>query len=247
MLLKNKTVVITGCNRGIGKSILETFSENQANIFACVRKVDILFQKNIEYLAKKYKISIFPIEIDFSDIHSIDEGVKKISSQNITIDILINNAGVIENSIFQMTSMNKLKTIFEVNYFNQTKFTQLILKSIIKNKKGSIVYISSSSALDNNYGRNAYSASKAAIISQAQTLSREVGKNQIRVNSIAPGLTDTDMMKKNTPEAALKQVVSNLSLARIAKPEEIANVALFLASDLSTYLTGQTIRVDGGM
>ena len=101
--------------------------------------------------------------------------------------------------------------------------------------------------MDNNYGRNVYSSSKSAILSQSQTLSREVGRFNIRVNSIAPGLTNTDMMSKNTPENTKEKVISELSLNRVASPEEIANVALFLASDLSSYITGQTIRVDGGM
>ena len=126
-------------------------------------------------------------------------------------------------------------------------FTQLILKSLIKNKKGSVVYISSTSALDGNIGRNAYSSSKAAIISQAKTLSRELGKLQIRVNVIAPGLTKTDMSEKNSPDSVFKEVISNSSLKRVGETEDVANTALFLASDLSSYITGQTIRVDGGM
>ncbi len=247
MLLKEKTAVITGCNRGIGKSILEIFAKNQSNIFGCVRKIDDDFKKLVEELQKKYNVNITPVEIDLSNVESIDSGVKKIQKNGIPIDILVNNAGIIENSIFQMTSIKNLKSIFEINFFNQTKFTQLILKQIIKNKKGSIIYISSSSGLDNNYGRNAYSSSKAAVISQAQTLSREIGIKQIRVNTIAPGLTDTDMMNENTPTEILEKVVKQLSLGRVANPYEIANVALFLASDLSSYLTGQTIRVDGGM
>ena len=247
MLLKEKTAVISGCNRGIGKSILEIFAKNQSNIFGCVRKIDDDFKKLVEELQKKYNVNITPVEIDLSNVESIDSGVKKIQKNGIPIDILVNNAGIIENSIFQMTSIKNLKSIFEINFFNQTKFTQLILKQIIKNKKGSIIYISSSSGLDNNYGRNAYSSSKAAVISQAQTLSREIGIKQIRVNTIAPGLTDTDMMNENTPTEILEKVVKQLSLGRVANPYEIANVALFLASDLSSYLTGQTIRVDGGM
>jgi 3-oxoacyl-[acyl-carrier protein] reductase len=146
-----------------------------------------------------------------------------------------------------MTSSNSLKKIFDINYFSLTEFTQIILKGIIKNKKGSIVYVSSTSGIDNNIGRNAYSSTKAAVISQAHTLSRELGRLNIRVNSIAPGLTDTDMMRKNTPENILKEVVSNLSLKRKGTTLEIANTALFLASDLSSYITGQVIRVDGGM
>jgi 3-oxoacyl-[acyl-carrier protein] reductase len=118
---------------------------------------------------------------------------------------------------------------------------------MIKKKSGSILYISSSSALDGNEGRSAYSSAKAAIIAQAKALSREVGMYNIRVNAIAPGLTDTDMMKENTPKEIVKEVASRTSLRRIANPQEIANAALFLSSDLSSYITGQVIRVDGGM
>ena len=118
---------------------------------------------------------------------------------------------------------------------------------MIKKKNGSIVYISSSSAIDSNVGRGAYSASKAALISQSNTLSRELGSSNIRVNTIAPGLTNTDMMRDNTSAEIIKEVTSNLSLKRAAEPNEIANLALFLASDLSSYITGQVIRADGGM
>lgn len=247
MLLKNKVAVVTGCNRGIGKKIIEVFSSNGANIFACVRKIDDNFQDYIARLSEKNQNIITPIEIDFEFSESVKLGAKTILEKKIPIDILINNAGIIDNSLFQMTSSNSLKKIFDINYFSLTEFTQIILKGIIKNKKGSIVYISSTSGIDNNIGRNAYSSTKAAIISQAHTLSRELGRLNIRVNSIAPGLTDTDMMRKNTPENILKEVVNNLSLKRKGTTLEIANTALFLASDLSSYITGQVIRVDGGM
>ena len=146
-----------------------------------------------------------------------------------------------------MTSMKILKEIFQVNFFSQTIFTQYIIKLMMKKKMGSIIYISSSSAIDSNIGRSAYSASKAALISQSNTLSKELGTFNIRVNTIAPGLTDTDMMKENTPPDLLKEVISNTSLKRLGEPNEIANVILFLASDLSSFVTGQVIRVDGGM
>ena len=107
--------------------------------------------------------------------------------------------------------------------------------------------MSSSSALDGNEGRSAYSAAKAAIIGQAKVLSREVGVHNVRVNAIAPGLTDTDMMRKNTSKEIVEEVASKTSLRRVGKPEEIANVALMLSSELSSFITGQVIRVDGGM
>ena len=247
MLLKDKTAVITGSNRGIGLKILETFSNNGANIVACSRNINEDFLNQIQKIKKKFNNNITPIKLDLENEESVKEAFNKINSLNLEIDVLINNAGTIHTALFQMTSSKKLKEIFQVNFFSQTIFTQYILKSMMRRKKGSIVYISSSSAIDSNIGRSAYSASKAALISQAKTLSKELGPLNIRVNTIAPGLTNTDMMKDNTPAELIKEVTSNLSLKRIGEPNEIANLALFLASDLSSYITGQVIRIDGGM
>ena len=247
MLLKNKTAVVTGCNRGIGKKILEVFSAHGATVFACVRNIDKEFKSNIDEIEQNAKNKIIPIQFDLSNESQIKEATNSILSSNKSIDILVNNAAMIHTAIFQMTSIKKLKEVFEINFFSQTNFTQYILKSMIKNRKGSILYISSSSALDGNEGRSAYSSAKAALITQSKVLSRELGVHNIRVNTIAPGLTDTDMMKKNTTQETIKDVLSRVSLRRIANPEEIANTALFLSSDLSSYITGQVIRVDGGM
>ena len=247
MLLKNKTAVVTGCNRGIGKKILEVFSANGATVFACVRRKDDQFQNYIEVLKKKFNNEIIPIEFDLGDENQVKESANNILLQKRPIDILVNNAATIHTAIFQMTSIKKVREIFEIDFFSQTIFTQYIIKSMIKKKGGSILYISSSSALDGNEGRSAYSSAKAAIIAQAKVLSRELGIYNIRVNALAPGLTDTDMMKDNTPEETINEINSKTSLKRVAKPEEIANAALLLSSDLSSYITGQTIRVDGGM
>ena len=247
MLLKNKTAVVTGCNRGIGKKILEVFSANGARVFACVRNIDEEFKSFLNELKQKFNNKIIPIQFDLNDEKKIKEAANSILTSNKSIDILVNNAATIHTSIFQMTPVKKLKELFEVNFFSQTIFTQYILKSMIKNKRGSIVYISSSSALDGNEGRSAYSSAKAAMIAQAKVLSRELGVHNIRVNSIAPGLTNTDMMKKNHQEEIVNEIVSRISLRRVANPEEIANVVLLLSSDLTSYITGQVIRVDGGM
>ena len=247
MLLQNKTAVVTGCNRGIGKKILEVFSANGATVFACVRNISEEFKSSIKEIEKNTKNKIIPIQFDLSNENQIKEAANSILSSNKSIDILINNAAMIHTAIFQMTSIKKLKEVFEIDFFSQTNFTQYILKSMIKNKKGSILYISSSSALDGNEGRSAYSSAKSALIALSKVLSRELGVHNIRVNTIAPGLTDTDMMKKNTTQETIKDVLSRVSLRRIASTEEIANTALFLSSDLSSYITGQVIRVDGGM
>jgi len=247
MLLKDKTAVVTGCNKGIGKKILEVFSENRATVFACVRNIDEEFKSFSNELTKKFNNQIIPIQFDLNSESKIKEAANSILTSNKNIDILVNNAATIHTALFQMTSIKKLKEVFEINFFSQTIFTQYILKSMIKNKKGSIVYISSSSALDGNEGRSAYSSSKAAIIAQAKVLSRELGAYNIRVNSIAPGLTNTDMMKENHQKRIVDDVVSRTSLRRVADPKEIANVVLLLSSELTSYITGQNIRVDGGM
>ena len=247
MLLKNKTAVVTGCNKGIGKKILEVFSANGATVFACVRNISKEFKSNINEIEQNTKNKIIPIQFDLSNESQIKEAANSILSSDKSIDILVNNAAMIHTAIFQMTSIKKLKEVFEIDFFSQTNFTQYILKSMVKNKKGSILYISSSSALDGNEGRSAYSSAKSAIITQSKVLSRELGVHNIRVNTIAPGLTDTDMMKENTTQEIIKDVISRVSLRRIAGTEEIANTALFLSADLSSYITGQVIRVDGGM
>jgi len=247
MLLDNKTVVLTGSNRGIGKKILEVFSLNGAKVFACVRENNDSFKSYVDQLEKKTKNQIIIIKLDLSNEEEIKNAANEIILSKVPIDILINNAGIIHNSIFQMTSIKKFKEIFDINFFTQVLFTQYILKSMVKNKKGSIVNISSTSGIDSNAGRSAYSASKAALISQSKALSRELGIHNIRVNTIAPGLTDTDMMKDNTAKNVIENVLENVSLKRLADPEEIANAVLLLSSDLSSYITGQTIRVDGGM
>ena len=247
MLLQNKTAVVTGCNRGIGKEVLETFSSHKATIFACTRNINSEFTNLINQLKKKFNNEIIPVKFDLNNEDQIKDAANLILQSGKKIDILVNNAAIIHSSLFQMTPIKKLKEIFETNFFSQTLFTQYILKSMIKKKGGSIIGISSSSALDGNEGRSAYSSTKAAMIAQAKTLSREFGVHNIRVNIIAPGLVDTDMMKNNTPENILKDLIPRISLKRIGIPNEIASVVLFLASDLSSYMTGQVIRVDGGM
>ena len=247
MLLKSKAAVVTGCNKGIGKKILEVFSANGATVFACVRNIDEEFKSFLNELKQKFNNQIIPIQFDLIDENKIKVAANDILASNKPIDILVNNAATIHTALFQMTSIKKLKEMFEINFFSQTIFTQYILKSMIKNKKGSIVYISSSSALDGNEGRSAYSSTKAAIITQAKVLSRELGVHNIRVNSIAPGLTDTDMMKENHKKEIVNEIISRTSLRRIADPKEIANIVLLLSSDLTSYITGQNIRVDGGM
>ncbi len=244
--LKNKNVVITGCNRGIGKATLEEFSKNGANTFACVRNTSAEFKKYVNDLKKKYKVEIKVIKIDLLDNSSISSCVNEIYKTSKNIDILINNAGTLFNALFQMTSEKKLKEIFQVNYFSQIYLTQIISRGMAKNKNGNIIFVSSTSGIAGDAGRFAYSSTKASIINTVRTLSKELSNYNIRVNAVSPGLTKTDLMTSNTKKDIINSEVQKISLKRVANTNEIANVILFLASDRSSYINGQNIIADGG-
>ena len=247
MLLKHKTSIITGCNRGIGLHILETFAQNGANVFACYRKKSDQIIDNCKNLSKKFGVKVYPVFFDLKNNDELKSAFQEISESQENIDILVNNAGIIHTSLFQMTKIENFKEIFDVNFFSYIDFTQRISKLMTKKKSGSIINISSSAAHEANIGRSAYASSKSSIEVLSKVISRELGRFNVRVNSIAPGLTETDMMKRSTPDQFLNETLKRISLNRVANPNEIASVALFLASDLSSYITGQTIRVDGGL
>ena len=246
-MLKGKSAIITGCNRGIGKAILKLFAENGAKIWACVRKEDANFSAYIDELANITGSVITPIYFDLADSDQIKTAAKEITSEKMPIDILVNNAGAIMTAPFLMTSMDKMHEMFELNYFSYMQFSQIISRQMLRRKMGSIINLSSSAAITGNEGRAAYAGAKAAVIASTKVMARELGPTGIRVNAIAPGLTDTEMMTSSTPEDALNATIEKTALRRVGLPDEIAGAALFLASDLSSYVTGQTLSVDGGM
>ena len=207
-LLKGKTAVVTGCNRGIGRSILEKFVENGANCIACVRKPNVEFADYCKSLSIKNSVQVNIITFDLSNNEEVLSGIKKIFKITKQIDVLVNNAGILFNALFQMTSEKKLKEMFQVNFFSHVHLTQLISREMVRNKKGNILFISSTSAERNDYGRFAYSSTKAAISSATRVLAKELGNYQIRVNAICPGLTETDMAKLNTRDDFLKEEIN---------------------------------------
>ena len=245
-LLNGKLAVVTGANRGIGRSITETFAENRCDIFACMREVTLETKKWLKNLENKFNIVITPIELDLSDEDSIKNSIKQIFSISKGIDILVNNAGIASGGLFQMTPISELRKVFEINFFNQILFTQGIAKIMIRNKSGSIINLSSSAAFIADPGTLSYGSSKSALIRATESMAMELGALNIRVNSIAPGVTKTDMFDQMSKDARDK-LINSSSLKRPAEPKDIANVALFLASELSSYVTGQVIRADGGI
>ena len=246
-LLMGKSAIITGANRGIGLAIMQSFATQGANIWACARAENKGFSAEINKLATQHDVEITPIYFDFDDADAVKQAAKDIIRAKKPIDIIVNNAGIIDTASFMMTSMDKVRHMLEINFVAQMAFTQPLVRTMARQKSGSIINISSSSAIEANEGRTGYAASKSAMITATRVMSRELGQLNIRVNAIAPGLTETDMMRGSTPDDILDSTLQRVSLRRVAEPSEIANVALFLASDMSSYVTGQTLSVDGGM
>jgi|TARA_B110000211_G_C14068875_1_gene548995 3-oxoacyl-[acyl-carrier protein] reductase len=246
MMLKNKIAVITGSNRGIGLATLIKFSENGAQIIACAREKNKEFENKLLEISQKYNNKITPVYFDLNNEEELDKGLKEIEKISDKIEIIVNNAGVNQMSSFQMTSLKKIKEVFQVNLFSNFTITQKLMKILIKNKKGSIINISSNAAYECDAGRSIYSSSKSALIAFTKVLSKELGPFNIRANAVAPGLTKTDMMNDKMSKKLIDETISKIPLSRAANPEEISNVILFLASDLSSYITGETINVTGG-
>lgn len=246
MLLKNKTAVITGCSRGIGFSILETFSKNGANILACIREYNEDFKNKVDQISKNYGNEINIVSFNLESEQEIERGFLEIKKITNNIDILVNNAGINQMSLFQMTSLKNFRSVFEINFFSIVSFTQKILKLMNKNNFSKIINISSNASFLSDAGRSAYAPSKAALESLTKVLSKEMSNYKINVNAIAPGLVNTDMMK-NTPEKVIEEALKKTPLNKAAEPIDIAETALFLASEKSNHISGETIFVTGGM
>lgn len=246
-MIKDKYAVVTGTSRGIGRAVAEKLAQCGADLFVCARTRTDEFEEWVTQLQIQTNRKIMSVYFDLQDENQIKEAFLQIKKASVPIDILVNVAGSVYSANFQMTGISKMKELFAINYFNQIQFTQYILKLMLKQHKGSIVNIASSGGIDGNPGRTAYNATKASIISTTRTMAKELGKNGIRVNAIAPGLIDTDMARNYTPDSIMKLELENTCMGRIGKAEEVANVVEFLASDAASYVTGQVWRVDGGM
>ena len=246
-MLKGKTAFITGTNRGIGNVILEEFAKNGANVIAHARKETLEFVHMISNFSKKYGVEIIPIYFDMADTSAIKEKIRaSIVNKKIKIDILVNSAGVAHGGLFQMTPISKIKDIFNINFFSQLELTQSLLRYMGRSGGGSVIFMSSVLGLDVKIGECAYGTSKAAIAFFGKTLALEVAPLNIRVNTIAPGLINTEMageMDKNFSQ----KLIEDCAMKRKGLPIEVAQTAVFLASEKSSYITGQVIRVDGGL
>lgn len=245
-LLAGKNAVVTGCLKGIGRATLDMFALNGANVWACCQYEDAEFVLHIQELECKYGAEIIPVYFDLCDSNSIKAAIKTISSAKKPVDILVNIAGMTQDALFHMVAMEQIKKVFEVNFFSQMLLTQYITKLMLRNKKGSVINIASITGMDGNPGQLSYSASKAAMITATKTLSAELAPKGIRVNAVAPGVIKTEMTE-GLPSETLSRLVGKSCLKQIGLPKEVAGVITFLASDMAGYITGQVIRIDGGI
>lgn len=240
-----KNVIITGTNRGIGKELVIRFAQKGANVWACARKESEEFENFIKETAKEFGVEITPVYFDLTDDNAITTAIKSIIAEKKSIDVLVNNAGVAYGGLMQMTPVDKIKEVFQVNYFAPVLIMQLVSRIMQRQKSGSIVNIASVGGIETNPGYLAYGSSKASIIWATQSVAKELGIYNIRVNAVAPGLTDTEMGRFKSDEE-IEKTINRTGLRRMGKPSEIASAVLFLASDEASYVTGEIMKVDGG-
>lgn len=237
-LLEGKVALVTGCNRGIGRQIAELFAANGAIVYAIARKLS-----SIDSLASN---NIRPHYMDVTDNNAIKDLFLRIKKESGCLDILVNNAGVMQDALLGMITEEQLQSTFATNVFANVNLMKYATKFMARQKSGSIINLSSIMGVTGNAGQIVYASSKGAVIAMTKSAARELAGSNIRVNAIAPGIIATDMLY-SVPEEKLTKLREKVGLGYIGEPIEVAKTALFLASDLSTYVSGQIIGVDGMM
>ncbi len=246
-MLSNKNIVVTGCLQGIGKATLEKIAQNGANVFACAYQQNEEFEGFCDALAKENGVRVIPIYFDMADIASVKEAAKSIQKFKMEIHGLVNIAGINRDSYFNMISYQDMVDTFQVNVYSQIILSQYIVKLMQRYKtEGSIVFTSSITALDGNAGQVTYGASKAALLGAMRSMALELGTSGIRVNAVCPGVIKTPMTEKLSKEV-IESKEKMMEIPRLGEADEVADVFMYLMSDLSTHISGQTIRVDGGI
>jgi 3-oxoacyl-[acyl-carrier protein] reductase len=245
MLLNGKTALITGAARGIGRSIALAFAAEGADVAFTDLNYDENMQsleKEIETLGRKGKGYVS----DASNFESSEKLVDQVVQDFGKVDVLINNAGITRDNLLMRMTESDWDLVIKVNLKSVFNMTKAVQKHMLKQRSGSIINMSSVVGVSGNAGQSNYSASKAGLIGFTKSVAQELGSRSIRCNAIAPGFIETEMTAKLSPEVR-EAWINDIPLKRAGKPEDVAKAAIFLASDLSDYISGQVLQVCGGM
>jgi len=244
-MLAGKNAVVTGAARGIGKAVVKELARNGVNVWACTRTRSDEFELWLANLASEHGTWMQAVYFTLGDESSMAQGLRNILDKKENIDILVNNAGTTAVGLMLESSLANMREVFEVNFFSQIYVTQKICKRMLRNKSGTIVNIVSAQALNPEAGRLTYASSKAALALATKVMAKEFAAFGIRVNAIAPGAVQTELLL-NYPEKGLERYIKESLAGRPALPQEIAEAVVFLASDGASFINGQIIPVDGG-
>ena len=244
-LLKNKTAIITGATRGIGRGIAAEFANQGANVaFTYSSSIDAA--KALEAELNALGIKAKGYQSNAAEFDTAQELAKEILKEFGSIDILVNNAGITKDNLLMRISEDDFDNVIDVNLKSVFNMTKAVIRPMMKQRSGSIINMSSVVGLKGNAGQSNYAASKSGILGFSKSVALELGSRNIRSNVIAPGFIETEMTGK-LDEATVQSWRDAIPLKRGGTPEDIANACVFLASDMSSYITGQTLSVDGGM
>jgi len=244
-LLHKKTAIVTGGSRGIGKSIVLKFAEHGANvIFTYSSSADQA--KLVVDECEQYNTEVIAIQSDASDYLASTQLIDTVISRGWSIDVLVNNAGITKDNLLLRMSEEDFDNVIRVNMKSVFNMTKSVQKVMLKQRSGSIIHLSSIVGVKGNPGQSNYAASKAGIIGFSKSIALELGSRNIRSNVIAPGYIATEMTKQLDVDVVNKWV-NKIPLNRVGEPADVANLSLFLASDLSSYITGQVVNVCGGL
>ena len=238
--LKNKKIIITGASGGIGNSVVKLLSENGAQILATGTKVE-----KLEELKKKFK-NVNILKFNISKNNEIEKFIEDASNQIGGLDCIINNAGITQDNLAIRMSLEEWQKVIDINLTATFLLSKFAIKKMLKNKSGKIINITSVVGHTGNLGQANYAASKAGIIAMSKSLATEYAKKNININCVSPGFIKTDMTEK-IDEKFKEAIISKIPSSRLGEPEDVANAVLFLASDQSNYIYGETIHVNGGM
>lgn len=245
-MLNGKNAIITGAGSGIGFAILNIFAENGANVWAFIHKQNPELEEQYKQISQNNNVWIKPIEFDLMDEESVKKSVKQVIAEGEKIDILVNCAGIVNAKTLGMTSLEEMRQSMSANFFMPSLFMQLVSRKMMRQKDGNIINIISKSAAEYRAGAYAYGSSKMALLWGTKAAAKELSQYGIRVNGVAPGLTKTKLGTGRQSEDGVERYVSSNNIKRPAKPDEIANTVFYLASDMSSYVSGQIINCDGG-